>query len=478
MTWFNTTAKLWKNKWMSWYKKLLVIVFGVVCCFAVFAAGRYAIIYIQASLGVISENTINTVSKSIGKEMQKDQHGNINILLLWYWGWSHDWTYLTDSMIVASWNPEEWSISFLSIPRDLFVENPVTNNRSRINLVFWSAHSQSKSIEESAMKTAELITEITWLGIPYYATIDFSWFKEVIDNLWGITVNVPERIYDTTYPNEQNRGYTTFYIEKWEQILDGDTALKYARSRHSTSDFSRSARQQLIIEAVMKKILSKQDIMHVNTIRSLYSDYTQMVDTNISTAEIIGMLKHIFTIQDMFNFGYTNVCSHTNYAWARVWCFLYVPNRDAFGGASILLPAWSTYSDIWFYDYTKTFADFIVGNHKFLKENANIVLLNGIDMSYAQSLWFGRRWFANEFATKLVKYGFSIDDIDNADFTTSWNVVMILGTWDYSGTLDALWTFITIDQVITWSIQTGIDMKVIIWNTYLSWYSLPFNTYK
>jgi len=180
----------------------------------------------------------------------------------------------------------------------------------------------------------------------------------------------------------------------------------------------------------------------------------------------------------MFNFGYTNVCSHTNYAWARVWCFLYVPNRDAFGGASILLPAWSTYSDIWFYDYTKTFADFIVGNHKFLKENANIVLLNGIDMSYAQSLWFGRRWFANEFATKLVKYGFSIDDIDNADFTTSWNVVMILGTWDYSGTLDALWTFITIDQVITWSIQTGIDMKVIIWNTYLSWYSLPFNTYK
>jgi hypothetical protein len=52
------------------------------CCFGVFAAGKYAIIYIQASLGVISESTISTVSKNIGKEMQKDMYGNVNILLL------------------------------------------------------------------------------------------------------------------------------------------------------------------------------------------------------------------------------------------------------------------------------------------------------------------------------------------------------------------------------------------------------------
>jgi hypothetical protein len=296
--------------------------------------------------------------------------------------------------------------------------------------------------------------------------------------LWGITVDVPERIYDTTYPNEQNRGYTTFYIEKWEQILDGDTALKYARSRHSTSDFSRSQRQQLIIEAVMKKLLSMQDIMHVNTIKSLYEDYTKMVETNVSNTEIIGMLQHIFTIKDMFNFGYTNICSHTSYVWSKAWCFLYVPNRDAFGGASILLPAWATYNDIWFYDYTKTFAQFISANHRFLKEDPNIVVLNGIDMNYAQSLGFGRRWFANELSTKLGKYGFSIDTIDNADFTTSWNTVILLGTWDYNGTLEALWEFITINEVLTGAIQTGVDMKVIIGNDYLSGYSLPFNTYK
>lgn len=463
---------------MRWYKKLLVFVFGVLCCFGVFAAGRYAIVYIQASLGVISESTISTVSKSIGKKMKKDIHGNVNILLLWYWWWWHDGAYLTDSMMIASWNPEEGSISFLSIPRDLFVNNPVTNNRSRVNLVFWSAYSQSKSIKEAAMITSRLITEITWLDIPYYATIDFSWFKEVIDTLWGITVNVPERIYDTAYPNEQNRGYTTFYIERWEQLLDWDTALKYARSRHSTSDFSRSERQQIIIEAVMKKLLSMQDIMHVNTIKSLYNDYTQMVETNVSNTEIIGMLQYIFTIKDMFNFGYTNVCSHTNYAWARAWCFLYVPNRDAFGGASILLPAGSTYNDIGFYKYTTSFAQFVSSHHRFFKEHANIVLLNGIDMNYAQSLGFGRRWFANELSTKLVKYGFSIDTIDNADFTTSWNIVMLVGTGDYSGTLEALSEFIVIDEVLTGAIQTGIDMKVILWSNYLSGYSLPFNTYK
>jgi len=478
MSWFHNTKKTWEQKGMSWYKKILIFIFGVLCCFGVFAAGKYAIIYIQASLGVISESTISTVSKNIGKEMQKDMYGNVNILLLWYWWGSHDWTYLTDSMMIASRNPEKGSISFLSIPRDLFVENPVTSNRSRINLVFWSAYSQSENIDEATKTIATLLAEITWLDIPYYATIDFSWFKEVVDTLWGITVDVPERIYDTTYPNEQNRGYTTFYIEKWEQILDGDTALKYARSRHSTSDFSRSQRQQLIIEAVMKKLLSMQDIMHVNTIKSLYEDYTKMVETNVSNTEIIGMLQHIFTIKDMFNFGYTNICSHTSYVWSKAWCFLYVPNRDAFGGASILLPAWATYNDIWFYDYTKTFAQFISANHRFLKEDPNIVVLNGIDMNYAQSLGFGRRWFANELSTKLGKYGFSIDTIDNADFTTSWNTVILLGTWDYNGTLEALWEFITINEVLTGAIQTGVDMKVIIGNDYLSGYSLPFNTYK
>jgi anionic cell wall polymer biosynthesis LytR-Cps2A-Psr (LCP) family protein len=64
-------------------------------------------------------------------------------------------------MMIASRNPEKGSISFLSIPRDLFVENPVTSNRSRINLVFWSAYSQSENIDEATKTIATLLAEIT-----------------------------------------------------------------------------------------------------------------------------------------------------------------------------------------------------------------------------------------------------------------------------------------------------------------------------
>lgn len=92
--------------------------------------------------------------------------------------------------------------------------------------------------------------------------------------------------------------------------MDGDTALKYARSRHSSSDFARSARQQQIIEATMKTILRKENIQNVSTIKKLYEEYTQMVTTNVSNREIVGMIKHIFSLEHMFNFGLTSTCSN------------------------------------------------------------------------------------------------------------------------------------------------------------------------
>lgn len=77
--------------------------------------------------------------------------------------------------------------------------------------------------------------------------IDFAGFKDIINILGGISIDVPESILDREYP-DNNWGYMTFQVQKGLQNFDGDTALKYARSRHSTSDFDRSNRQQLIIK--------------------------------------------------------------------------------------------------------------------------------------------------------------------------------------------------------------------------------------
>jgi len=89
------------------------------------------------------------------------------------------------------------------------------------------------------------------------------------------------------YPNEANRGYTIFHIERGLQTMDGDTALKYARSRYSTSDFSRSQRQQYIIHATIKQMLRRENIQNINTIKSIYDEYSKIVTTNIDNQEII-----------------------------------------------------------------------------------------------------------------------------------------------------------------------------------------------
>jgi anionic cell wall polymer biosynthesis LytR-Cps2A-Psr (LCP) family protein len=68
--------------------------------------------------------------------MQRDEYGNVNVLLLGYGGANHDGGYLTDSIIVASRNPEHGNISMFSIPRDLYVLSPITKGYGRINAIF------------------------------------------------------------------------------------------------------------------------------------------------------------------------------------------------------------------------------------------------------------------------------------------------------------------------------------------------------
>jgi anionic cell wall polymer biosynthesis LytR-Cps2A-Psr (LCP) family protein len=103
----------------------------------------------------------------------------------------------------------------------------------------------------------------------------------------------------------------------------------YARSRHSTSDFDRSLRQQQIIKAVKDKLITQ--ITSPTKVKQLYSDYTKIVKTNISLDEMFGLAQYMDNIKHMFSFGYTTECSIFAYKLSRPACFLYTPNRDLFG---------------------------------------------------------------------------------------------------------------------------------------------------
>ena len=94
---------------------------------------------------------------------------------------------------------------------------------------------------------AEKVSEITGQSIDEYMVIDFSGFKSIVDALGGIEIDVPKDLVDREYP-DNNWGYEVFSVRRGLQTFNGERALKYARSRHSTSDFDRSERQQLIIK--------------------------------------------------------------------------------------------------------------------------------------------------------------------------------------------------------------------------------------
>ncbi|WP_321490395.1 LCP family protein [uncultured Hyphomonas sp.] len=160
--------------------------------------------------------------------------------------------HLSDSIMIVSINPVRPSISVLSLPRDLYISSKVGDRK--INEIYAAAqykHGEPKGLE--IVKDA--ISKFTGIEIHYGAVVDFALFRDSVDLLGGVDVFVPQDINDEHYPDE-NFGYQTFVIRRGLQHLNGDMALKYARSRKTTSDYDRARRQQDLTLAIRQKIES------------------------------------------------------------------------------------------------------------------------------------------------------------------------------------------------------------------------------
>jgi len=112
----------------------------------------------------------------------------------------------------------------------------------------------------------------------------------LVDLVGGIDVDVDQDINDPTYP-DSNYGYDPFVLSKGWQHLDGATALKYARTRHQTSDFYRLRRQQQIIMALRDRVLSTNAISTLlSNAPSILSTLSNSIDTDLSVSDIIQLL--------------------------------------------------------------------------------------------------------------------------------------------------------------------------------------------
>ena len=227
------------------------------------------------------------------------ENGRTNILVMGKAGGSHDGPELTDTMMLVSVALGSPDVKIISIPRDTWIPEI----RAKINSAYyWGNQKESGGI---SLAKAE-VSQVLGVSVQYGAVIDFSGFKDIINELGGIEVDVPNSFTDERYPIEGRENdtcggrdpyymcrYETLSFTKGTQLMDGETALKFVRSRHSGgiegTDIARGARQQKVIEAFKNKLSDKNTYTNLNkdiTILKVVLNSIQ-TDMDFNTAAIV-----------------------------------------------------------------------------------------------------------------------------------------------------------------------------------------------
>jgi LCP family protein required for cell wall assembly len=416
---------------------------------------------IKESIG--NNNNVPKIIKSNSvKEINKKN--KINILLLGRWWIRNDAPNLTDSIILASINKETKIISMFSIPRDLYIKN-YKWNKSKINKVYASFKAKTWSTQFWVNALKYNIELLTWETIDHYVNIDFKWFVKFIDSIWGVKITLDKNFVDTKFPDE-NWGYRTFVIRKWTWNLSWEVALNYARSRHSTSDFDRSLRQQQIIKSVKNKLFEWWFFSKIWKAKKFYDIFIKYVDSNIKLKDA---LKIFTEIKDN---DYTILSSNLNdscFEWDPLcikWWFLYVPERGIYGWASVLLVNGTSINNLDDYNSIKKYLSLVFDRTIIYKENLNITVLNSTKSSLlAWDLWFALR----KYGLNVPFNRYSISTLREKSFEKS--TVNYKKSFENSETIkflkENMWSFEFkwVDD-LEHSLDKNSVVEIIIWDNY------------
>lgn len=239
------------------------------------------------------------------------------VLLLGYGGSGHDGAYLTDSMMVVIVDPRQKTLTLLSLPRDSWVPllfNGKTAVYNKINTAYAFAkdptlypdredrYSGNHGPGNFAMDTASRL-----LGIPvtYYLGLDFQGFRDMINAVGGVDVTVPDG-FAAQYPANDdpsiNASWMTVRFAQGAQHMNGERAIEYARARETIdnsnegSDFARSRRQRLIMEAFKTRLFQPGGLIHLPQLISIAS---QHVETDYSVPDVAQLSQLILGWKDV-----------------------------------------------------------------------------------------------------------------------------------------------------------------------------------
>ena len=196
-------------------------------------------------------------------------------------------SFLTDTMIVVSIDPKTGRIAFISLPRDM-VNIPMPGGGKfpgKINTLYTTARVQpgrfaGSDRDRGYRALMGALSALYGIKIEYYASVDLNSFRDAINVLGGVVVDVQVPVYDTAYTASDGRGKLKLYFPAGMQWMNGQRALAYARSRHDTSDFDRAARQQRLFSSVRDQT-DLSALFAPGVLDKLLKQVTKHVKTNI-----------------------------------------------------------------------------------------------------------------------------------------------------------------------------------------------------
>ena len=203
----------------------------------------------------------------------------VTILLLGSDQRPYEGGFRTDTIILLILKPSEGTASMVSFPRDLYVEIPY-HGENRINtaMVYGGFPLLNQTLHINFGVYAQ-----------HYVMVNFWAFVQIIDSLGGIDVHVAVPLTD------HREGYGEYTVPAGTVHMDGETALWYARSRYTSSDFDRTRRQQEVIRAIFERLLS---LNAVERAPQIYDTYVQNVSTDLTLNDITPLIPLAIKLTD------------------------------------------------------------------------------------------------------------------------------------------------------------------------------------
>lgn len=323
----NVTSRTDLNKKKFYQKKWFKIVAPLVIILLIaggVSAWKTGSVLTKISKGGIISSLVHNIP-GVSDELKGEKDGRINVLLLGMRGEGLDGgALLADTIMVVSIKPAENKASIISIPRDLYVTVPGTQDKQKINAVHYYGEQKGKGEGLEAMK--EIISQVTGLPIHYAASINFAGFKQLVNAIGGVDITLDKPFEESMQFNEAHvcdsnvfteptgeyeyKKHTTrtgkvkivaqyplctnpdkecggdFKLSAGKQTLNGEQALCFVRSRKTSSDFERAKRQQLVMQLMKDKMLSVGTLADFSKINGILNSLGNNVRTDMQLWEM------------------------------------------------------------------------------------------------------------------------------------------------------------------------------------------------